>query len=379
MQQPLPGEALFVPMSEPHLRHLLPWRELFESFRRGDGSEIMLPSGACGRIHARSAKVRHQVLQRHYLTEEMCCTDESCETSCEKTFHRPCGKGKKEVIVLGQQTSYGVPDGGLRLKDPIAAAESCIRFCNAFNQAVLDFATTEAKKYPASRIWATPQVPEEYLEETLRNFNPGYKPEHELFWALLSETNRYHHATRHTRQETTAGSDAVDEEEPGEPDDVLLLLCLAEQGRVNVRQALGCTYGGQAVGNGTHFLRRYILSFYLWCNAIVSCGWQYDSSKWGDLGLSSYLRRDLSDDCDFFTFIPSWRQFIAPEVLFLDLERTKEVLKRCFRFIYLLHLMEAYGADVTFDFAETAVLKPLDLAEIFHLPRSVKERLDSAG
>ena len=44
------------------------------------------------------------------------------------------------------------------------------------------------------------------------------------------------------------------------------------------------------VGNGTRFLRRYILSFYLWCNAIVSCGWQYDSLKWGDLGLSSYLR-----------------------------------------------------------------------------------------
>lgn len=359
-------------MSEPHLRHLLPWRELFESFRKGDGSEIILPSGACGLIHARSAKVRHQVEHRHYLTEEMCCTDESCETSCEKVFHRPCGKGKKEVIVLGE-TSCGVTDGGLRLKDPIAAAKSCIRFCNAFNQAVLDFATSEAKKYPARRIWETPQVPEEYLEETLRNFNPdGYKPEHELFWALLSETNRYHHATRLTGHE-------AEEEEVREADDVLLLLCLAERGRVDVRQALGSTYGGQAVGNGTRFLRRYILSFYLWCNAIVSCGWQYDSLKWGDFRLSSYLRRDLMRDCDFFTFIPSWRRLIAPEVLFVDMEQTKEVLKRCFRFLYVLHLLEAYRPDVTFDFAAAAVLKPAELAEIFRLPRSVKERLDAMG
>ena len=218
------------------------------------------------------------------------------------------------------------------------------------------------------------EVPEEYLEETLRNFNPdGYKPKHELFWALLSETNRYHRALRHTGHE-------ADEEEVGQADDVLLLLCLAERGRIDVRQALGSTYGGQAVsgrslekldgakggrnrkvieicnmgqhysmfrmlscgfaqmcqgfdlthlsqkptrmrskkklgcrlqkqestvysshvtwhqepfsevGNGTRFLRRYILSFYLWCNAIVFCGWQYDSSKWGALGLSSYLR-----------------------------------------------------------------------------------------
>ena len=40
-----------------------------------------------------------------------------------------------------RQTSHRTlhfKDGGLRLKDPIAAAKSCIRFCNAFNQAVLD-------------------------------------------------------------------------------------------------------------------------------------------------------------------------------------------------------------------------------------------------
>ena len=30
-------------------------------------------------------------------------------------------------------------------------------------------------------------------------------------------------------------------------------------------------------------------------------------------------------DCDFFTFIPSWRRLIAPEVLFVDMEQTKEV------------------------------------------------------
>ena len=79
------------------------------------------------------------------------------------------------------------------------------------------------------------------MEETLRNFNPdGYKPKHELFWALLSETNRYHRATRHTGHE-------ADEEEVGQGDDVLLLLCLAERGRIDVRQALGSTYGGQAV------------------------------------------------------------------------------------------------------------------------------------
>ena len=40
-------------MSDPHLRHVLPWHELLNAFKQGDGSEIVLPSGAVHGEHVR--------------------------------------------------------------------------------------------------------------------------------------------------------------------------------------------------------------------------------------------------------------------------------------------------------------------------------------
>ena len=48
------------------------------------------------------------------------------------------GQHRREANNPSGPSDLALEDGGLRLKDPIAAAKSCIRFCNAFNQAVLD-------------------------------------------------------------------------------------------------------------------------------------------------------------------------------------------------------------------------------------------------
>ena len=292
--------------------------------------------GVCGRIHARSAEVRLQVQHRKYLTEEMLCSDLSCPTTRKKTFCRPAGKGKKEVFCIGYNRDHG------RLKDPIAAVHSIERFLVLFTKAIDDFAAQEVAKYPAERIWGQALPTPEYLEETREKFYARpetYRPEHDLFWALLSETNRY--------EFEDAQRDGVEPEE--EPNDLLLLLSLAQRGQMDIPNALSMTYGGQAVGNGFRFLIIYhILPFYLWCNAIIACGWQKEPEKWGPLAgpAEEYnLRRQISEDCDFFTFIPSWRRLISPDLLFIDLDVTKDVLKRCFRLMYLTRMMCAWTPD----------------------------------
>ena len=291
-----------------------------------------MPEGACGLIHARTAEVRLQVQHRKYLTEEMVCNDLSCSTTSKKTFCRPAGKGKKEVFRIGDRRDRG------RLKDPIAAAHSVERFLALFSKAMEDFAVQEIAKYPAERIRGHALPAPEYLEETLVKFHAGqeiYRPQHDLFWALLSETNRY---------------EFLETPRPeAEPDDVLLLLSLAQRGEIDVRNAFGTTYGGQAVGNGFRFLiMHHILPFYLWCNVIIACGWQNEPEQWGPLAFPAEqynLRRQISEDCDFFTFVPSWRRLILPDLLFIDLDVTKEVLKRCFRLMYLTRMMCAWTPD----------------------------------
>lgn len=57
-------------MAEPHLRHLLPWQDLLECCKQADGTEVVLPTGACGRIHANGNK--HLVASRGYLSDMLC-------------------------------------------------------------------------------------------------------------------------------------------------------------------------------------------------------------------------------------------------------------------------------------------------------------------
>lgn len=217
----------------------------------------------------------------------------------------------------------------------------------ALEAALRDFAETEARKYPR-RLWAQVPRPELQEEETLRRFHGGeraYVPQHALFWALLSESNR--------------------------EDDVLILLRLAARGLVDIPGALGATYGGQAVGHGASFLLQYhVLPFYIWCNLIICCELQAHPDAWGLLRADSPWRAWLMRDCDFYTFIPSWRPLI--DVLFEDLEATKELLKRCFRLLYLARLMEAWTLE-GFDFQRPTRLRvggdfepPASLANLVH-------------
>ena len=230
----------------------------------------------------------------------------------------------------------------LGLRDPVAASRAVSRFAACLEGALRDFAETEARKYPPRHLWA--QVPQELLEETLRRFHghssapfasfwssgePAYVPEHALFWALLSESS-------------------------GE-EDVRILLSLAARGRIDIPAALQAMYGGQAVGRGASFLLQYhVLPFYIYCNLIIACELQAHPDAWGLLRPDSPWREWLMRDCDFYTFIPSWRPLLA--VLFQDLEATKELLKRCFRLLYLARLMEAWTQE-GFDFQRPSSLR----------------------
>jgi len=114
------------------------------------------------------------------------------------------------------------------------------------------------------------------------------------------------------------------------------LLWLDSIGKVNVKHALSQTYGGQAIGNGYMYLvLHHLLPFYVRSNAIIACGYEDDENKWGELQSKSSFRRDLENDHDFLTFVPTLRSYLHKDVFMKDMKKTTELLRIVFRHIYV--------------------------------------------
>ena len=111
----------------------------------------------------------------------------------------------------------------------------------------------------------------------------------------------------------------------------------------------------------TRFLiESHLLHFYLLANVIIACGYEGQPQKWGDLNPESgRLWRLIVEDCDFYTFIPKLRPLLAPDVFMKDHDKTRELLKNCFEYIYFYYFLytkhSCYNFDLLADDIETEV------------------------
>lgn len=273
-------------MAFPHLSRMVPWDTLVEVMRKPDPSQILLPCGPCDRVHVRDDEDRSTarlVSARKFITEEMVCHDANCPTT-----------NKKAVAKRGPSAPELGPCNRIRTPDNVRRIQG---FVAKFNEAVVEFAETESKKYSPRVMAAFKKHPpaEEVAQEVLSKFygvavtsTATHSYEHELFWALLAGENG--------------------------DEDVKRLLYWAESGRVDVRAALATQYGGQAVGNGASFLLWHLFRFYITANLVIACGYQSSPEKWGLLSPSSRGKflAFIQNDCDFLLlYLPGathWRR-----------------------------------------------------------------------
>lgn len=169
------------------------------------------------------------MVHRKYIHPEQVCTDAACqqEEVVQKVFQK--GGGPAPSPVLSSSAHYADQPDRKR------------HFITSFETAIASFVEAEDRKHPASSISRMPAPQPEYLQGILDmhpEAYPLYTASEKLVFGL-----------------TEAG-------------DMAALLQLQGSGQLDLQQALTCTYGGQAVGNGYQFLLHYhILPLYLLTNS----------------------------------------------------------------------------------------------------------------
>ena len=94
----------------------------------------------------------------------------------------------------------------------------------------------------------------------------------------------------------------------------------------------------------------HLIPFYIMANMIMACEYEDQPRKWGSLSPESGpLMRNVSEDCDFYTFIPKLRPFLAPDIFMKDHNKTRELLKSCFEYMYLFFFIYTKFGGYTFD------------------------------
>ncbi|KAJ6649300.1 hypothetical protein Bhyg_04534, partial [Pseudolycoriella hygida] len=255
-----------------HLQHKIPWNELVQCLRTDD-TEIRLPVGECGKIHLVDKATKIKVSSRKFLTDDNICTSSACSNT---TNLRSFSKNK-----LSQPTLSACP------RRQIGWRKDKLKFINEkFYETVMEFVASEERKFVSISSYGENEI----------------IPESELLHMRCTECYRH-------------------------PCNI---------GKVNIRNALCSTYGGQAVGNGYMYLViHHLLPFYVRANAIIACGYESDENKWGDLQTNAHFRRSIEYDNDFLTFIPSLRKYLHKDTFMKDMNQTMELLRIVFRHIYV--------------------------------------------
>lgn len=275
-----------------HLRHKIPWSELSKCCRTPDSSAIYLPVGECGSIHINTKSTEMQISNRKYIDDS-----NVCKKDCAIEKHQRFEKKPPKSPELSARRSKHWNDENKKQID---------YFSKKFFETIVEFAKTEENRKTYDVI------SDEAFSDLVANMcKKGYWGENEgRVLALFLNQNVQQLVSMHSEQ------------------------------KLNVSTVLNQNYGGQAVGNGFRFLIWYhLVPFYLTANMILYLNLQNEPDKWGRLNPKSYFFRDLFHDCDFLTFIPSLRPLLKEEVFMKDIEKTHELLKKVFEYIYYYFFM----------------------------------------
>ena len=66
----------------PNLRTQLPWQNI-KYYYKNEGPYIKFPSGKCNKIHMLGRKQELQIKNRNYITNNIICKNNNCETTSE--------------------------------------------------------------------------------------------------------------------------------------------------------------------------------------------------------------------------------------------------------------------------------------------------------
>jgi len=126
-------------------------------------------------------------------------------------------------------------------------------------------------------------------------------------------------------------------------DDLAILLYLDQTGELDISGGLNARYGSQAVGNGIVFVLHKLFQFYFVTNVIQAAGYN-QAETWDRIQLDyrDWVQQQFSSDCDFYTFVPSWRKDICipnDSDCVCDWSATNRVLQKIFRFFVVCDLL----------------------------------------
>mgnify|MGYP000964125508 CR=1 FL=1 len=238
-----------------HLSHKIRWDFLADYLTPYSDVGITLPVGECGQIHASKKKHKIQVEMRKYISDNMICSAEDCETTGEKWFcksnkkGRPFARGKRNDKKLKMFTE---------------------NFCNVINE----FASAELK---------SPFKTVEYVAaENLSLSNCSHCDEFITYLEFGDKRK------------------------------------LFEYSDTNLKGILQCLHGGQAVGNNIRFLLWYVVKFYLYSNIIVYLDLRTEEQWPSFMKPDSWFRKTLLSACDGQTFLPHSRKYLPRAMIDLD-------------------------------------------------------------
>ena len=152
----------------PNLRTQLPWRNI-QPLYINPGPYIRFPSGKCNKIHILGKKEEIQVKNRNYITENIICKDENCQTN-------------KKIKVIKKNGAQIIPNSNKKSQLTIFFQEFVIKLA--------EYAENYQKKLDKIK-----KIPEKYLQPTYINkkacdfFNVkkiwGYNPKNMYVHSLL--------------------------------------------------------------------------------------------------------------------------------------------------------------------------------------------------
>lgn len=267
-----------------HYQHKLPWVSLADHYRSYKHVPIKLPVGKCKKIHVVNNRVKHQLKNRTYLHDRICC-DSECKAVVGVAEFR-----KNE----NRLNDFHVDEKKIYDSHPVKDY-----FFKKFREAVFDYIDTMKKTNDNS---SEIKYPEGYdkcgliLCDTCDIFT------------MLIETKNFSALEKYDNQQ--------------------------------LKEVFNCYHGAQTVGRNMEYLFYHIVYVYVVTNLIVVLGNVENASNWHIMKPDHHFRQDLMIAWIGQTFLPGCRKYLSSDVYMKDLDATKEMCKKLFEFMCIYTMLE---------------------------------------
>lgn len=308
-----------------HLSHLINWHSIANCYYfYTKPSEISLPVGPCGQIHLLDRGVQIQVEQRKgYISEAMVCSLPECNKKFNDRIKEAKEKGKEFKI---SYEKFSKPKRKKRLTFPSIISfednyKNLLSFFRSFVNALFSFVEQEKKFVSLEGIKSLKEPPsEEYIRGSIReilNKDDDYSQE-SIIYCLLAKN------------------------------DLASLAYLDHKGLINIDEEFSRDFSSQFMPKLYKNILKNCMQQYFQINVLIKLGFDGELSKKESEILFKAYQENFQRvphnrsifDC-YEMYLPLWPYF-RKEVLFVDLDKTKFLLKALFRHMVSYYTMKWY-------------------------------------